>query len=111
MRGGGIGAIFAATGKLAMFCLRTRQDVARLLIAMLISGLIEGVLGNAQYFLFRSQLVLESDGIRRVHAMYGSANSIGLFFDYVLPIGLALILVKAWTATRIRASRLILISV
>jgi len=26
--------------------------------------------------------------------MYGSANSIGLFFDYVLPIGLALILVK-----------------
>ncbi len=96
---------------LAMFCLRTRQDVARLLIAMLISGLIVGVLGNAQYFLFRSQLVLESDGIRRVHAMYGSANSIGLFFDYVLPIGLALILVKAWTATRIRASRLILISV
>src|SRR2546430_1400981 len=93
---------------LAMFCLRTRQDVARLLIAMLISGLIVGVLGNAQYFLFRSQLVLESDGIRRVHAMYGSANGIGLFFDYVLPIGLALLLVRAWTATSIRRSRWIL---
>jgi putative inorganic carbon (hco3(-)) transporter len=96
---------------LAIFCLRTRQDVARLLIAMLVSGLVVAVLGNAQYFLFRSQLVLEADGIRRVHAMYGSANSIGLFFDYVLPIGLALILVKAWTATSIRRSRLILISV
>jgi O-antigen ligase len=94
---------------LAMYCLRTRQDVARLLVAMLISGLVVAVLGNAQYFLFRSQLVLESDGIRRVHAMYGSANSIGLFFDYVLPIGLALILVKAWTATSKRGSRVILI--
>jgi putative inorganic carbon (hco3(-)) transporter len=79
---------------LAMFCLRTRQDVARLLLALLGAGLIVALLGMAQYFLFRNQLVLEPGGIRRVHAMYGSANSIGLFFDYVLPIGLALILVK-----------------
>ncbi|HYT37696.1 MAG TPA: O-antigen ligase family protein, partial [Ktedonobacteraceae bacterium] len=93
---------------LAMYCLRTRQDVARLLIAMLISGLVVALLGIAQYFLFRSQLVLESDGIRRVHAMYGSANGIGLFFDYVLPIGLALLLVRAWTATSIWRSRWIL---
>jgi len=90
---------------LAMYCLRTRQDVARLLIAMLISGLVVALIGIAQYFFFRSQLVLESDGIRRVHAMYGSANSIGLFFDYVLPIGLALLLVKAWTITSIWRSR------
>jgi O-antigen ligase len=83
---------------LAMFCLRTRQDVARLLLAMLASGLVVAFLGMAQYFVFRSQLILEPDGIRRVHAMYGSANSIGLFFDYVLPIGLALILVRIWTA-------------
>jgi O-antigen ligase len=89
---------------LAMFCLRTRQDVARLLLALLISGLVVALLGTAQYFLFRSQLVLESDGIRRVHAMYGSANNIGLFFDYVLPIGLALLLVKAWTAASKRGS-------
>jgi putative inorganic carbon (HCO3(-)) transporter len=95
---------------LAIFCLRTRQDVARLLLALLISGLVVALLGIAQYFLFRSQLVLESDGIRRVHAMYGSANSIGLFFDYVLPIGMALILVKAWTLTSIRRSKWILIS-
>jgi putative inorganic carbon (HCO3(-)) transporter len=95
---------------LAMFCLRTRQDVARLLLALLASGLLVALLGMAQYFLFKSQLVLEPDGIRRVHAMYGSANSIGLFFDYVLPIGLALILVRAWTASSIRGSRWIRIS-
>jgi O-antigen ligase len=82
---------------LAMFCLRTRRDVVRLLLAMLLSGLVVAFLGIAQYFFFRNQLVLESDGIRRVHAMYGSANSIGLFFDYVLPIGLALIVVREWT--------------
>ena len=77
---------------LAMFCLRSRQDVGRLLVALLASGLVVALMGMAQYFLFKNQLVLEADGIRRVHAMYGSANSIGLFFDYVLPIGLALAL-------------------
>lgn len=94
---------------LAMFCLRTRQDITRLLLAMLLSGLIVALIGLAQYFLFRDQLVLEFDGIRRVHAMYGSANSIGLFFDYVLPIGLALLLVRAWTRTKLWKSKWILI--
>jgi len=95
---------------LALFCLRTRGDIARLLLAMLGSGLLVAFLGIAQYFLFRSQLVLEPDGIRRVHAMYGSANSIGLFFDYIMPIGLALIFVKTRMATGIWGSRWIRIS-
>src|SRR5713226_7594481 len=73
---------------LAIFCLRTRQDVARLLAALLASALIVSLLGMAQYFFFKKQLVLESDGVRRVHAMYGSANSIGLFFDYVCRLAL-----------------------
>ncbi len=84
---------------LALFCLRTRQDVARLLAAFLGSGLIVALLGMAQYFLFRNHLVLESDGVRRVHAMYGSANGIGLFFDYVLPLGFALVIAKTRKAT------------
>lgn len=79
---------------LALFCLRSRGDVGRLLGALLGSGLLVALLGLAQYFLFRNQLVLEADGIRRVHAMYGSANSIGLFFDYMLPVGLALFLMR-----------------
>jgi O-antigen ligase len=89
---------------LALFCLRTRRDVSRLLLAMLASGLVVALLGMVQYFIFRNQLVLEPDGIRRVHVMYGSANSIGLFFDYVLPIGLALIVVKMRTASGVFGS-------
>jgi putative inorganic carbon (hco3(-)) transporter len=79
---------------LALCCLRTRQDVLRVLGALLAAALFIALWGMAQYFLFRNQLVLEEDGVRRVHAMYGSANSIGLFFDYVLPIGLALALAR-----------------
>ncbi len=94
---------------LALFCLRTRQDIVRLLLAMLLSGLVVAFIGIAQYFFFRSQLLLESDGIRRVHAMYGSANSIGLFFDYVFPIGLALLLVRGWTSIRIKKSKWIIV--
>jgi O-antigen ligase len=96
---------------LAIFCLRTRQDVSRLLIAMLLSGFIVALLGIAQYTVFRNQLVLESDGIRRVHAMYGSANSIGLFFDYVLPIGLALLLIRVGTVESVRRSKWWLLAV
>ncbi len=75
---------------LALCCLRSRGDIRRLLGALLASGLIVALLGVVQFHFFKSTLVLESDGIRRVHVMYGSANSIGLFVDYVLPIGLAL---------------------
>lgn len=90
---------------LAMYCLRVRQDVMRLLLAMFISGFVVALLGIAQYTLFKNQLVLESDGIRRVHAMYGSANNIGLFFDYALPIGLALILIRVWSRESGRRSK------
>lgn len=78
---------------LACYCLRTRQDVARLLLALFASAFVVALEGLAQYFLFRSQLVLEADGVRRVHALYGSANNIGLFFDYSLPIGFALLFI------------------
>jgi putative inorganic carbon (hco3(-)) transporter len=80
---------------LALYYFRLRQDVTRLLLAMLGTGLMVALLGMIQYFFFRNQLPVESDGIRRVHAMYGSANSIGLLFDYVLPIGFALVVAKS----------------
>jgi putative inorganic carbon (HCO3(-)) transporter len=79
---------------LALFCFRSRRDVIRLLFAMLSTGLLVAIIGMIQYFFFRNQLPLESDGIRRVHAIYGSANSIGLLFDYILPIGFALVVAK-----------------
>ncbi len=79
---------------LALYCLRSRQDVLRLLRALLATGLMVALLGLIQYIFFKSTLPIESDGIRRVHAMYGSANSIGLLFDYILPIGLVWLVAK-----------------
>ena len=89
---------------LALCCLRSRQHLARLLAALLGSGFLVALLGIVQFFFFKNQLVLESDGIRRVHVMYGSANSIGLLFDYVLPIGLALVVVRRQHAQKVLAS-------
>ncbi len=80
---------------LALCCLRSRGDIRRLLGALLASGLMVALVGIIQFHFFKNTLAVESDGVRRVHAMYGSANGIGLFFDYILPIGLALLAARA----------------
>lgn len=77
---------------LALYCLRSRQDVARLLGALIGTAFVIAVFGLIQYFFFKHTLVLESDGIRRVHTVYGSANSIGLLFDYAMPVAIAWLL-------------------
>ncbi len=74
---------------LALFCLRSRQDVTRFLSAFFAVGFVIAVLGMVQYFFFfRSTQSSTDPGI---HTVYGSPNSVGLLFDYTLPIGLALI--------------------
>lgn len=78
-------------GLLALCCLRTRQDVKRLLWALLGSAMIIAFTGLAQYFFFAGQL-RASQGDKRAHGLYGSANSIGLFFDYALPLGMAMLI-------------------
>ncbi len=77
---------------LVFYCLRARQDVARLLLALFASGFIVALQGLVQYFLFRYTIAPDPDGVRRVHALFGSANNVGLFFDYSLPIGIALLI-------------------
>src|SRR3989442_808102 len=67
---------------LVLYCLRTRQDLARLLGALLGTGLVVALLSVAQYLFFRHYLVVEAGNVLRVHAAYGSANDIGLLFDY-----------------------------
>ena len=84
---------------LAFCCLRTRSDVKRLIWAFLGSALIIAFDGLIQYFFFPSQLYAKAGG-DRVHAMYGSANSIGLFFDYALPFGLSLLIFQFGRALR-----------
>lgn len=78
-------------GLLAFCCLRTRGDLKRLLWAFLGSAMIIAIAGLIQYFFFASRLQTGFSG-DRVIAMYGNANSIGLFFDYALPFGLALLI-------------------
>lgn len=78
-------------GLLVLCCLRTRQDLLRLLWALLGSALIIALTGLLQYFFFANQLHT-SLGDQRAHGLYGSANSIGLFFDYALPLALALLI-------------------
>lgn len=81
---------------LALVCLRTRRDVARLLLALLATAFVVALIGFAQYFVLKDLFanLPALDLSNRVHAMYGSANNIGLLFDYTLPIGFALILTK-----------------
>ena len=79
---------------IAFYCLRTRRDLLRLLGTLFATGFLVASVGMIQYLFFKHTLVLESDGIRRVHAMYGSANSIGLLFDYTLPLGIALLVAQ-----------------
>jgi O-antigen ligase len=93
---------------LALTCLRTRSDLTRLLAALLGSALVISLLAIVQYFFFKNTLVLESDGIRRVHTVYGSANSIGLLLDYTLPLGLAWLLMSQSWRTRLLAGALCL---
>ncbi len=78
---------------LALTCLRTRQDVTRLIGAMIGTGIVIAGLGLVQAVFFRNTLQIE-DGVRRISAVYGSANSIGLLFDYILPIGFAVLFAK-----------------
>ena len=92
---------------MALYCLRTRKDLTRLLGALLATGFVVAGIGMIQYLFFKKTLVLESDGIRRVHAMYGSANSIGLLFDYTLPIGFALVVAKAPFTSKMLSSWMI----
>jgi putative inorganic carbon (HCO3(-)) transporter len=79
---------------LVLNCLRTRQDLARLLGALLGTGLVVALLSITQYLFLRHYLVVEAGNVLRVHAAYGSANDIGLLFDYVLPVGLAMVVAK-----------------
>ena len=79
---------------LVLYCLRTRQDLVRLLGALLGTGCVVALLSITQYLFFRHYLVVEAGNVLRVHAAYGSANDIGLLLDYVLPVGLAMVVAK-----------------
>ena len=78
--------------------LRTRVDIQRLLAAFIGSGVVIALLGLIQYFAFRYTMQPDPvDKLQRIYAVYGSANSIALFFDYVMPLAFAVVLSRlAW---------------
>lgn len=88
---------------LALCCLRTRQDLYRLFGAFLGSAMLIAAIGLIQYFFFADQLQQSLNDGGRILAVYGSANSIGLFYDYVLPIGLSLFIFQLRLAARKQA--------
>jgi len=88
---------------LVLFCLRSRRDLFRLFASLIGAGLVVALLGIGQYVFFKNSLPLEADGVRRVHAVYGSANSIGLLLDYVFPLVLAFVVAKVSWRYRIIA--------
>ncbi len=88
---------------LLLVCLRTWQDVTRLISALVGTGFIIAVLGLIQFLFLKNVISSLENGVWRVHAVYGSANSIGLLFDYVLPIGFALLLARVSLRLRLLA--------
>jgi O-antigen ligase len=87
---------------LVLLYIRSRQDVIRLLAALVGTGTLIALLGLGQYLFFKNTMALE-DGVRRVYAVYGSPNSIGLLFDYILPIALAALLGRVRWISRLLA--------
>jgi putative inorganic carbon (hco3(-)) transporter len=87
---------------LALLYLRNRQDLTRLLIALVGTGLLIALIGWGQFALFWGAMAKISGG-QRLYAVYGSANSIGLLFDYVLPLAMACLLARVATKSRLLA--------
>jgi O-antigen ligase len=83
--------------------LHTRQDVRRLLFGMIGSGIVITVIGLAQRLLFRSTMMVEPDGLQRVYTVFGNANNVGLLFDYVLPLVMAIVVARVAWKSRIAA--------
>ncbi|GCE16824.1 hypothetical protein KDK_06240 [Dictyobacter kobayashii] len=65
---------------LILLCLRSRQDLGRLLGSLFATGLIIAIMAIIQYAMFQ-----------KTYTVYGSDPSVGLLFDYTVPIGLAIV--------------------
>ncbi|HTI13555.1 MAG TPA: O-antigen ligase family protein [Dictyobacter sp.] len=76
---------------LIMLCLRTRQDFIRLFAALFGTGMVIAIIGIIQYVFFHQTLAPDVDGMVAIDTVYGSYNSVGLLFDYTLPLGLAVV--------------------
>jgi putative inorganic carbon (HCO3(-)) transporter len=81
---------------LVLLCLRTRSSLERLLWALVATGCLLAFMGIAQFLFFSSQLKIGADGIPQITVVYGNAQALGTFVDYLLPGSLALLLIGTW---------------
>src|SRR5258708_964739 len=86
---------------LILACLRSYQDVKRLLLALFGTGFVIALLGIIQDLFLKNLIKADAGGLVRITTVYGSGNNIGLLFDYTLPIGLALVLSRVTWKVRL----------
>ncbi|HEM61497.1 MAG TPA: hypothetical protein ENO24_04330, partial [Chloroflexi bacterium] len=67
----------------------TEEGLLRIVDALVIATLIIALMGLYQYFV--SGDVITAEGVRRIRAVYGSPNNLGLFLGRIIPILMAMI--------------------
>lgn len=66
------------------------KSLLRLVDALMVAALLLSLYGLYQYF-FTGE-VITAEGVRRIRAVYGSPNNLGLFLGRVVPLGAAFVL-------------------
>ncbi|MBI4318688.1 MAG: O-antigen ligase family protein [Chloroflexi bacterium] len=73
---------------LILVAAKSKRDVFRLADALIVAGVLVSLIGLYQYA-FTDQ-VITAEGVRRMRALYGSPNHLGLFLGRVLPLAVCL---------------------
>lgn len=90
---------------LLLYCFRSRKDLIRLFVAFVATACVIGLLALAQYIFFRSTLGVDVDGLVRPASVYGSANDLGILFDYTLPFAMAFVIIDTGPVIGISRAR------
>jgi putative inorganic carbon (hco3(-)) transporter len=78
---------------LVLLFVHRREDWYWILGGMVAGGVASGAIGLGQFALQRDLSTVNGTGIKRVEALYGSPDNLGLLFDRVIPIWFVLAMV------------------
>jgi O-antigen ligase len=84
-------------GLLLLFA-RSRSDWNWILGGLLAGGVAAGGIGLGEFALQRGLSTVNGTGIKRVEALYGSPDNLGLLFDRVIPVWFVVALTARWPA-------------